>query len=802
MVKNFFKIAIRTIRKQRLFSVINILGLSLGMTASLFVLLYITDELSYDQFHTDIEQIYRIDLQGRISGQEVVTTSSCSPLGPAMISEIPEIKDFLRLQKMQGILVKNETETFVEKDNIFFADSNFFSFFDFVLLEGDKNTVLQEPNTVVLTQKSAKKYFGDEPAIGKQLLFFSSGRSYTVTGISANTPSNSHFHFNMILSGSNNDNFKSEVWLNNSFPTYVKGHRPLDIAVVNSKIAEITRKNVGPQLEQMMGTSFDEFIKQGNAYGYFLHPLKEIHLYSTIDDEIEAGGDISYVYLFAAIGIFIILIACINFMNLSTAKSAGRAKEVGLRKTFGSARGQLINQFLIESLIFSVLSGIIAFGLVYLLLPSFNSFAGKGIEVSQLFSLGMIGTIVGLSLLVGVLAGSYPAFYLTAFRPSEILRGQLKSGAKSGKLRGVLVVVQFAISIVLIVCTLVVYQQLRYTQNINLGFDRENVIIVQNAGRLDNNRKVFKNKLMELSNISAVSYTNSIIPGVNNTTVFRTPGAEDDHLMGTYLADYEHLDALAISIKEGRNFSRDFASDSSAVLVNEATVVEMGWDNPIGEKLWRFGENEEIFTVVGVMKDFNFESLHSKVRPLVLRFLNEANTLVVRFDKGTSASDAVASIESQWKNISPNEMFQYNFLDEDFDALYRSEQRLGKIFYLFTGIAIFIASLGLFGLAAFIAEQRTKEIGIRKSLGASVFSISTLLSREFVKYVAFALLIAIYPAYYIMSNWLEGFEYRVDISPVVFIVSGFAALSIAMLTVSYQAIKAAKVNPVESLKYE
>lgn len=802
MIRNYFKIALRNIIKQKLFSFINILGLSIGIAASLFVVLYVVDELSYDQFHTDIESMYRIDLNGRLSGQDIITISSCPPLGPAMVDEIPEIKSYLRMQRLGNILVSNEIETFIEETGSFYADSNFFSFFDFVLLEGDKNTVLSEPNTVVLTEEVAIKYFGDQPALGQQLTFFNSKTTYKVTGIAASQPSNSHFHFNMLLTTTGVERFESTIWLNNGHQTYVKGFQPLDIDNVNIKIATLTKKYVGPQLEQMMGKTFDEFEAQGNAYGYYLRPVKGIHLYSDTGEEIEPGGDIKYVYLFSAIGLFIILIACINFMNLSTAKSAGRAKEVGLRKTFGSLRGQLINQFLVESLIFSIISGLLAVTLVYLLLPVFNNFAGKGIAGTSLFTIEMFSLVVGLSLFVGILAGSYPAFYLTAFRPSEVLKGKVKSGTKSGRLRGILVVAQFSISIILIVCTIIVYQQLNYTQNVNLGFNRENVIVVQNTSRLEGNRKVFKDNLMVLSNISAASYTNSVIPGVNNTTVFKTPGSEIDHIMGTYLADYEHLGALGLSLAEGRNFSRDFASDSSAVIVNEATVKEMGWENPIGEKLWFFGETEQIFTVVGVVKDFNFESLHTNVRPLVLRFLNEANTMVVRVEKGTSASDAVETIKAEWQEVAPNEIFQYGFLDEDFDALYRSEQRLGKIFYLFTSIAIFIACLGLFGMAAFIAEQRTKEVGIRKALGASEMGISALLSKEFVKYIAFAMLIAIYPAYYIMSEWLEGFAYRVNISPIVFIISGLVALAIALITVSYQAIKAAKVNPVESLKYE
>jgi len=800
MVKNFFKVAFRNIVKQKLFSVINILGLSIGITASLFVVLYVIDELGYDKFHTDIDIMYRMDLQGRISGQEIITSNSCPPLGPAMVNEIPEIQSFLRMDRMNEIIVKNETESFIE-NKIFQADSNFFDFFDFTLLEGDKKTVLNEPNTVVLTKSIAKKYFGDEAVVGKQLTFFNSNTVYKVTGVAAEAPSNSHFHFNMVLTTVGSERFQSQVWLNNGHQTYVKGHTTLDIPVVDSKISDLTIKYVGPQLEQFMGSTFEQFIEQGNAYGYYLTPVKDIHLSSITEDELEPGGNISYVYLFTAIGIFIILIASINFMNLSTAKSAGRAKEVGLRKTFGSERGQLIKQFLVESLIFSVLSGLIAVVLVYLLLPYFNNFTNKGIAVSML-SPTMVTMVGGLSIFVGLIAGSYPAFYLTAFSPSDVLKGKIKSGAKSGRLRGILVVGQFAISIILIICTLVVFQQLQYTQNVNLGFDRENVIVVQNTARLEGDRKAFKDNLMAMSGISAASYTNSVIPGVNNTTVFRTPGNEVDHLMGTYLSDYEHLDALGLTLATGRNFSPDFASDSLAVLVNEATVTEMEWENPVGEKLWYFGDHEQILTVIGVIKDFNFESLHNNVRPLIIRFLTEANRMVVRFDKGLSASDAVATIEKEWKNIAPDEMFQYGFLDEDFDALYRSEQRLGQIFYLFTGIAIFIASLGLFGLAAFFAEQRTKEIGIRKALGASELEISALLSKEFVKYIGIALLIAIYPAYYIMSNWLESFAFRIEISPITFIISGLIALVIALLTVSYQSIKAARVNPVESLKYE
>lgn len=802
MIRNYIKIAFRNIVNQKLFSIINILGLAVGITASLYVVLYVSDELSYDKFHSDIDVIYRMNLNGKISGQEVTTSYTCPPLGAAMVNEIPEISITTRLQTLNNIVVKNDTENFIEEEGLIMADSNFFEFFDFNLTEGDANLVLKEPNTVVLTKKSVLKYFGDQSPIGQQLSIFNDGTAYKVTGVAEDPPSNSHLKFTMVLTTTSVERFESQIWLNNGYQTYVKSYDPLDLPVVNNKVAELTKKYVGPQIEQFMGRTYDEFLKQGNVYGYYLFPLKDVHLYAVAEDELEAGGDIKYVYLFSAIGLFILIIGSINFMNLSTAKSAGRAKEVGLRKTFGSKRGNLVSQFLIESVIFSMMAGVIAIFLVYLLLPAFNNFAGKGIDASSLISVPMLGFVLGLSILVGVFAGSYPAFYLTAFRPTDVMKGRIQSGAKNGNLRGVLVVLQFTISIILIVCTIIVYQQLSYTQNANLGFDRENVIVVQNTNRLDDNRKVFKDKLMSNSVITAASYANSVIPGTNNTTVFRTPGSEQDHILATYLADYEQLEALGFELAEGRNFSRDFPSDSTAALVNEAAVKEMGWENPIGEELWHLDDNPQTLTIVGVIKDFNFESLHSEVRPLVLRFIPEANRLVVRFTKGVSPSDAVAAIESEWKEIAPNDMFQYGFLDEDFDALYRSEQRLGKLFFLFTGIAIFIASLGLFGLAAYIAEQRTKEVGIRKALGASVIGISALLSKEFIKYVALAILIAVYPAYYIMSNWLEGFSYRVGINPLVFILSGLLAVAIALFTVSFQAIKAAKVNPVDSLKYE
>ena len=415
----------------------------------------------------------------------------------------------------------------------------------------------------------------------------------------------------------------------------------------------------------------------------------------------------------------------------------------------------------------------------------------------------MMSTAFGVTLIVGLLAGSYPAFYLTSFNPADVLKGRVSTGTRSGKLRGGLVVAQFTISIILIICTTIVYQQLTFTQDKNLGFEKNNTIVVLNAARLETDNQAFKQNLEQQSTVVATSYTNNVFPGVNNTTVFREYGGDVDHIMGNYYGDYDHVDALGYSLVEGRGFSREFPSDSTGALVNEAVVKEMGWENPIGEKIVFSGNDEPVdLTVVGVLKDFHFESLHLDIRPIVIQLTQDANRIVVRFNDTTDPRLAVELVQAEWEKLAPNELFQYQFMDDNFDALYRSEQKLGQIFYLFTGIAIFIACLGLLGLSAFVAEQRTKEIGIRKALGASMVSISTLLSREFAKYVLIAIILAIYPAYYIMSDWLSGFAYRIDISAWIFVLSGAIALIIALLTVSFQAVKASRVNPVNSLKYE
>jgi putative ABC transport system permease protein len=800
MLRNYFKIGFRNILKHKFYSAINIIGLTVGITASLFISLYLLDELGYDQFHTKIDQMYRVGLHGKLGGQDIMVTSTCPPLAHTMVDEVPEVEDATRIMTRNNIVIKYEDMMFTE-DDIFFADSNFFSFFSFELLQGDPNTALIEPNSMIMTETVAEKYFGKNEALGK-LVTVGTDQTYKITGIVADPPSNSHLKFRFIFSFSSNDASRSEVWLNNFLHTYFTLREGSDLNNVQSKLDEMVVRYVGPEIQQYMGISIEEFLAQDGAFGYLIDPVKEIHLQSRLQGEIEPTGDIAYIYIFAAIGLFIILIAAINFMNLSTARSAGRAREVGLRKTFGSFRSQLIYQFLVESLIYSMLAALLAIIFTVILLPQFNLISGKVLFITSLYSPTMIIGFVLIITMVGLLAGSYPAFYLTHFKVTEVLKGKVAKGMKAGKVRGALVVLQFAISIFLIICTAIVYQQIQFTQNKNLGFDKEKILVIYNTFQLDNNRKAFKNALLDQHDISNASYSNNVIPGVNNTTIFRKDGADDDHILGQYYADYEHVETMGYVMEQGRSFSRDFPSDSLAVMVNQATVDEMGWENPLEEYLISFNTGTpERLKVIGVIQDFNFMSLKDAISPLTIRLLEQSNLMTVRLNT-TDFTAAVKLIEDKWKEFAPGQPFEFAFLDQNFDELYRSETRLSSLFTIFTAIAIAIAALGLFGLAAFTAEQRTKEIGIRKAMGASNLIIILLLSKEFAKYVVIAFILSIAPSYFFINDWLEGFVYRVDISVGIFILSGLMALVIALLTVSYQSIKASSVSPTESLRYE
>ena len=801
MYKNYLLIALRNIRKQTFYSFINIFGLTIGISACLLIGMYVVDELSYDQFHSNIDNIYRIGLHGKIQGQEIETSNSNPVMIDAMVREIPGVESGIRVRQIGDIVFKNEDIAFTE-DQVLFADSNFFEFFSFKLISGEADRVLDQPNTMVLTSEMAEKYFGQEDAVGKILTVGNDRTEYKVTGIAEKAPSNSHLKYNAILSMKTiEEQMNQNGWTSNFLYNYYLKDENSRVEDIDAKLEVLTVERVGPELQQFMGVDFEEFKKSGGEYGYYSYPMKDTHLRAGFTDDMEPNGDMMYVYIFSIVGAFILLIACINFMNLSTARSAGRSKEVGMRKALGSYRQQLIGQFISESIIYSLIATILAVILAYLVLPQFNFISGKELVFENFITTQSILGMIVLAIIVGVIAGSYPAFYLTSFKPVEVLRGKVKAGMKSKGIRSSLVVFQFWISIILIVCTSVVYNQLQYMQDKNLGFEKENVLVLRNAFRLDNNMMPFKNSLEGYTGIKAVSYTDNVFPGVNNTTVFRDAQSDIDHLMGSYFADWDHQKALNFEVVEGRYFSKDFPSDSSVVLINEAAMREMGWESIDGMQIMKFfGDEPEKVPVIGVIKDFNFESLKENIRPIVLSFTERGNNILVRFEG--SSKDVLTATEKLWKENAPGEPFEYTFLDENYDELFRAEQRLGTIFSLFTALAIFIACLGLFALASFMAEQRTKEIGIRKAMGATIFNLTGLLSREFTKLVGISFLLAIFPSYYFMGKWLNGFAYREEMSVWIFVVAGVLSLLIAWITVSYQALKAAIADPVKSLKYE
>src|ERR1041385_6644682 len=658
MIQNYFKIALRNILKHKFYSALNISGLALGLAACFLIGLYVLDELTYDKFHTDHQNIYSVALHGRIGGQELYTSSSCPPLSQAMVQGIPGVEQATRIRQYGNVVMKFDDKAFTETE-AYFADSNFFDFFSFRLIEGDPKQVLKEPNTLVMTRKVAQRYFGNESAIGKIVTVGNDNRAYKVTGIAEEAPGNSSVKYEILFSAISDENMKSLTWTNNGLYTYIRKNPNTTVQSIDDKLREFVKEHVGPELEAGFGISFADFEKNGGIYSYYVFPAEDIHLFQTeLMDSLTPRSDIKYVYILGAVGIFILVIACINFMNLSTARSASRAKEVGLRKTLGSQRSKLILQFLSESFIYTLAGTVIAIMAVYLLMPSFQLLSGKELEFAAMLQPVMLMAVIGVFLLVSFMAGSYPAFYLTSFRPVDVLKGKMKAGMRSKGIRSTLVVVQFTISIFLIISTIIVYNQLNYLQEKNIGMDKQNVMILRNTGRLDKNRLSFKNAIEAQSGIVSSSYTNNIFPGINNTTVFRIAGTEQDRILGTYYADYDQARTLKFEILQGEFFTKGHLADSSVCVINEAAVKEFGWEGDVlKRKIMNYnGEKPFEMQVIGVVKDFNFESFKIKVRPLVIQFAPEMNNIAIRYEG--SAKDAVEKVRSEWKRIAPNDPFE------------------------------------------------------------------------------------------------------------------------------------------------
>ena len=807
MLKNYLSIAIRNLRKYKAFSFINIIGLAVGIACCIAILLYVKNELSYDKFNKNAYQIYRVCVSLRLDNNESNLAYSPSPMGEWLLHDFPEVTAFTRIRNF-GFPVMRYKEKAFSEERFYWVDSTFFNVFTVHFLEGNPKTALTQPNTVVITESIAKKYFGNENPMGK-ILNADRRRDYIVTGVVKDFPKNSHFHFDFIGSLTSYADSRSTAWLSNNYYTYFVLRKGTDPKQFQQKLNTQVLKYIGPLIQSATGVTLEQLKKKGDNYSYFLQPLTSIHLYSHLDYEIEPNGDISYIYNFSAIAMAILLIACINFVNLSTARSERRSKEVGIRKTLGSNKIQLVSQFIAEAILMSTLAVFLAIVLVEIFLPLFNDISGKEISLGLFENLTTIPLLIFFAVLVGILAGSYPAFYLSSFQPVKVLKRESKTRGKRSFLRSGLVIFQFSVSIILFIGTFIIYNQLKYIQTKNLGFDKEQVIIINKTDDIGSKIESFKKEL--ISNPKVISVSNSTgIPGdQNGDSVFRINGSPNEHMQDLQIlqCDYGFVSTYKIQMKEGRFFSKEHPSDTTAVVVNQAVERVFGVKNLTGQYLQQPGNTPStstIYKVIGVVKDFNYQSLHQTIRPLVMQLFNSrgfGKFVAVRIAPGDYQS-TISFLGKTWKKYAGNEAFEYNFLDQNLAHLYVAEQRTSKIATTFSILAILIACLGLLGLAAFVTEQRTKEIGVRKVLGASVPEIILLLSKEFVKWVLIANIIAWPAAYYIMNNWLNNFAYRINIGIWTFIFSGIIALIIALVTVSSHAIRAATANPIKSLRYE
>ena len=810
MYRNYLKIAWRTLRKQRGLTFINVFGLALGLACCLLIMLYVADELSYDRFHEKADRIYRLNSDIKFGGNDMQMALTPDPLGPTLKQDYPQVEQFVRLHERGTWLIKRAGSTNnLNEDNIIFADSTLFDVFTLPLVAGDPKRALTQPGTVVISESAAKRHFGTQNPMGQTLIVYNK-QAYRVTGVMRDMPANSHFRTNFFFPMVNDD-YQWGQWLSNNHHTYIVLHEGTDYRQFAKNFPAVVDKYVGPQAFAAIGTTMSQFRKAGNRFNFGMIPLTDINLHSQQTIELAPNGNSQYVYIFSAVALFILLIAGINFMNLATARSMGRAKEVGIRKVLGSERGQLIGQFMAESVLMTVLAMGLALLLVAVLLPLFNQVSAKELSIYWLISPYWLLLIVLLPVVVGLLAGSYPAFFLSSFRPISVLKGgtTTDNNRRGVGLRSSLVVFQFIMSMVLIVGTLVVYRQITYIQTKNLGFQRQQVLTIRGVDALGKGAESFKQEVLRLPGVMSGSISGYLpTPGNRSNTSFFPEGQIDQAkavIMQNWGVDHDYVKTLGMQMAQGRDFSRSFGSDSSAIILNQAAAKLLGGNNVVGKRIVKLADSliktGKVYTVIGIVKNFHFESLRDNIGALSLELNANSGGAMFRLS-GANMPALVAQIETEWKQVAPGQPFSYAFLEDSFDQMYRAEQRIGTIALTFACLAIFIACLGLFGLAAFTAEQRTKEIGVRKVLGASVFSIVTLLSKDFLRLVLIAILIASPIAWYAMNRWLQDFAYKIDIEWWVFALAGLLAVGIALLTVSLQSIKAALMNPVKSLRSE
>ncbi len=784
MFKNYLKITCRNIKRNKGYALINVIGLAIGLACSIFIILWIQDELSYDRYHEKADRIYRVSVESQSDGEIRRSIRTSAQLAPALVQDFPEVENVVRFSKNKYLIAYGNKQFW---HNIFFADPNVFDIFTIPFIKGEPKTALTEPSSIVISEEMAAKYFGNENPIGKKM-YVNREYDFQVTGVFQNIPRNSHFRFDFLRPF--HKNLSSHGWGIQNYWTYILLAENASPVTLSKKMPDLVEKYMGKDARYIY------------KYNCFFQPLTKIHLYSNLDGEIESNGSIVNIILLTAIGLFILLIACINYMNLSTARAVNRTNEVGVRKVVGANCMQLIKQFLGESIIFSMIAIFFAVLIVELFLPTFNSLSGKNLLFAHANNLTLFIGLIGLAFVVGLISGSYPAFFISAFKPISILRGSFVNKSRGSKLRKSLVVAQFAISITFIIGIIVVYNQMKYIQNKKLGLNEEQIVVLPiRSQTVVQKYETLKTNFLRNNHVLHVTGS-SYFPGevTWNQNIWWQGATDEDYKMMRWIAvDYGFVETLGIELTEGRWFSKDYPSDvNSGYILNESAKQELGWDSAVGKQF----QVVEKGKIVGVVKDFHFASLHEQIEPLAL-YLYPSNLeyFYIRID-AEQISQTVEYLSKLWNELGPDQLFEYLFLDENFDKLYQAEKRMEKLFGYTTFLAILIACLGLFGLASYSTEQRTKEIGIRKVLGASVSNIVIFLSKEFIVLVLIANIIAWPIAYFTMNKWLQDFAYRTDIGLFTFIPSAFIAISIALVTVGYQTIKAARANPIESLRYE
>jgi putative ABC transport system permease protein len=803
MISNYLKTGWRNIIKNKGTFSVNIIGLALGIASVIMIMLYVSSELSYDRFNENADRIARVVFRANINGEGMNEAVVMAPVAQTLKNDLPEVTDATRLAKSYNNRLEYNG-TYYGQSSMGYVDPNFFNVFTLPITNGNKNTPLDKPNSAVISETLAKNIFGSADPVGKTIKVTNRDKDYTVSAVMKDIPENSHFHFDILASTLGYANAKKTTWMQSDFFTYLVLKEDADMAEVEAKLPAITKKYMGPQMIDAIGMSYEEFQKD-NELGLFLQPLTDIHLHSDFSDAttLEQGGDIKYVYIFSIVAIFMLVIACINFMNLATASASKRSKEVGIRKVLGSNKKQLIYQFLSEAFISTLLATMLAIVIFAISLPGFNQLAGKNIEFYSLLKPIYILSLFGLILLITLLAGGYPAFYLSSFNPLNALKSKFSGSGKNSGIRGGLVVFQFVISAGLILSTLVVKEQMSYIQNKDIGFEKDQLLVVRNTYLLGNNEDNFIQEIKKDPRVESVTHSAFVPAGESDNEVGGIfLNGEFLRRMYFYNVDENYIPTMGLKLLAGRNFSKSYGTEKDNVIINETAAEALGFGNSaVGKTFQRdTDEGPKDIHVIGIIKDFNWKSLHQQIDPLILK-MNPYGGMIVR-SKTADMSGIIENLNSDWNSYNPKEALNYSILDDSFNHTYLKERKMATILTLFAILTIIVACLGLFGLVTFTAEQRVKEIGVRKVLGSSAVQIVALLSKDFIKLVGISFLIAFPLSYYLMNKWLQDFAFRIEIKWYIFLLAAFITLGIAFLTIGIKSFRAASMNPIESLKTE